>query len=150
MTKIDISTMITWLRDIENTNQYVPICGYLAMYDRGTFAFGKVEYISAVNWILDLPIKFLMQFCVNHDIALARRFHIPIRSIEVGIKGRGNDPTELLMNMMVSNLSAMRKKKKILKGLSYLLLGFDSRLEAYEEYYKELSILEKQKVRKAV
>lgn len=150
MNKIDISTMITWMRNIENTSRYVPICGYLVMYDRGAFVFGKVEYVSAINWMLDIPLKFLMKFCVNHDIELARMFQIPIRRLEVNVKGRGNDPAELLMGMIVNNLSTMRKKKKILKGLSYFLLGFDSRLETYEEYYKELSILEKQKVRAAI
>lgn len=148
MSTIDISTMIAWMQNIENTNQYVPLCGYLVMYDRGAFVFGKVEYVSAVNWLLDLPLNFLMKFCVNHDVDLARRFQIPIRSLEVGIKGRGNDPAELLMSMTVNNLSKMRKKKKMLKGLSYLLIGFDSRLETYEEYYKELLTLEKQKAGK--
>lgn len=142
MTKKSIKAIIGKLKNIERTNMTFPAFGYLVMYDKGTFAFGKVDYISSSNLILDIPLNFLMKFCVNHDLSIANICKIPIHKLEVKVCGRENEPTELLMRMVVSRLTDMRNKKRMLKGLSYIIIGFDDKLEAYEEYYRELSKLE--------
>lgn len=147
MNKLRIETMAKCLQDIENTNQHIPLLGYLVMYDRGMFAFGKVQYIASENFFLEIPLKFIYQYCTNHDVSLCRKVQIPIKSLEVSVKGRSSDPYDVLMKMVVNNLSIMRKRKKILKKLSYFAIGFDEKLEAYEQYYKELTKIEQMKGR---
>lgn len=146
------TTDIQMMRDatllVQNTAKVVSFLGYIVFYDNNKYAFGRIAYIHDKNIIRNIIAKYKAQFCVKHDRLFAKQLLVWASLLNITVYERHEDVDSLIMAMVVRNLAILRKRKKLLGFLSYLIIGMDDKLEKYEEYYKELTEMEKNSIKR--
>jgi len=134
----------TQVQKVEHTKSYIPLMGYIVLYDHNMFTFGKILYVEGLYPFTNLLTKFFVQFCTNHNISLTKKFHFPTRKIQIAVYERHNAATEAVEAMIVRNLSKRKLLKHKLKGLSKWIPKFNETTEEYEQLYKEIKAMKKE------
>lgn len=136
---MDARVICREVRSIKFTDYYIPLMGYIVLYDNNQFAFGKVTYVEELYPFTQLLTKFFSQFCINHNLSLGKRFRFPTRMMQVRVLERHDSEIETVRAIVVRNIS----KKRKLKRIASVLPGFNETLREYERLYKSLRELPK-------